>query len=222
MGCDTSDAEQTLRAQLAALTQVGLGVIALDRDGRAIAINAAVDLGDGLEIADARPRASHRSDQAALDAAIQQALPPATDALQPPKRVALRRPSGRRVLLVNVLPLPDAPAATRAAALMVITDLDCSRPPAIDELRTLFGLTRREAEFAALLATGVPPDRIAENTGISRLHARQRLKILLRKTETHRQGELVALLSRLQPCCRTGRPEGRTAAAERPQEAILV
>lgn len=181
-------------AQLIALNQVGLGAIALDRDGQVLEVNDAVELGDGLELVDARPRTSHRGDQAALDAAIRDAL---TDAM-PARRVALRRPSGRRVLLVGVLALPSVEGLPAVpAALMVVTDLDRNPLPEPDELRSLFGLTPREAEFAALLATGVPLVDAAASLRISRQHARQRLQTVFRKTETHRQGELVALLSRL-------------------------
>lgn len=185
---DTGDAA---RMELAALAQFGLGAIALDRHGRALAVNAAVSLGDGLEMVEAQPRASHRGDQAALDAAIQEALSPAAPDRMPSQRVTLRRPSGRRPLLVGTLPLLGA------TALMVITDLDDTLAPGTAELQRLFALTPREAEFAALLATGICVDQAAESMGISRAHARQRLKVIFHKTETHRQAELVALLSRL-------------------------
>jgi len=185
------EAQAATHIELAALAQVGLGAIALDRNGRALAVNAAVQFGDGLEMVEAQPRASHRGDQAALAAAIQQALAPAVPDQPPGQRVTLRRPSGRRPLLVGTLSLSGA------TALMVITDLDDGLAPEAAELQRLFGLTPREAEFAALLATGICIDQAAESMAISRAHARQRLKVIFHKTETHRQAELVALLSRL-------------------------
>lgn len=203
----------TAQAVLAALAQVGLAAVTLDRQGRALDANAAVSLGDGLDVVASRPRASHPDDQAALDAAIHRAVSAdGQGASAAAQRVTLRRPSGRRPLLVSAVPLPSttepgpvSPAA--ASALMVITDLDACLPLETAELRRVFGLTPREAEFAASLATGAPLDAAARTLGISLQHARQRLKALFRKTGTHRQGELVALLSRL-------RAGGPSAAGE--------
>lgn len=190
-------------AHLAALGSIGLGAITLDRQGRVLHCNAAVQLGDGLEMIRSEPRASHCGDQPALAAAIGQALAMThDDPGRRPLRVALRRPSGRRALVVGLLPLAAAPASLSAAALMLITDLDQALPPAVEELRRLFDLTPREAELAASLATGVTLDEAAARIGISVAHARQRLKVVFMKTQTHRQPALVALLARL------GMPQG--------------
>ena len=81
--------------------------------------------------------------------------------------------------------------------MLVITDLGRGLPPEIADLRAIFGLTAREAELAAQLAVGTPLDLAAEGLRISRAHARQRLKVIFQKTDTHRQGELVALLAQL-------------------------
>lgn len=185
-------------AHLAALGCLGLGAITLDHHGRALQCNAAVQLGDGLEMVQSQPRASHRGDQPALAAAIDQVLSMTHDDLgRRPLRVALRRPSGRRALVVGLLPLCGAPAPSPAAALMLITDLDQTLPPAVEELRRLFDLTPREAELAAFLATGMTLEEAAARIGISLAHARQRLKAVFLKTQTHRQPALVALLARL-------------------------
>ncbi len=47
------------------------------------------------------------------------------------------------------------------------------------------------------MATGVSPEQAGEELGIARETARNQLKAIFAKTATHRQGELIALLSRL-------------------------
>ena len=59
-----------------------------------------------------------------------------------------------------------------------------------------FGLTRREAELTALLACGSSLTDAAPALGMSRETARHHLKQIFQKTDTHRQAQLVALVSR--------------------------
>jgi DNA-binding CsgD family transcriptional regulator len=116
-----------------------------------------------------------------------------------PRRLLLRRKAGRRGLVADVMPVSytGANPLARAAVLVLLIDLDRIPAPANHDLRQIFGLTPREAELAARIATGERLESIAEALSISREHARQRLKIIFEKTATHRQAELVALLSRL-------------------------
>jgi DNA-binding CsgD family transcriptional regulator len=63
--------------------------------------------------------------------------------------------------------------------------------------RGRFDYRRREARLASPIASGISPERAAEDLGIARETARNQLKSIFAKADTHRQGELVALLSRL-------------------------
>jgi DNA-binding CsgD family transcriptional regulator len=65
-------------------------------------------------------------------------------------------------------------------------------PPAI--LAKTFGLTPSEAKLACIIARGAPPNIAAKELNISRETARNQLKSIFAKTDTHRQSELVALL----------------------------
>ena len=56
-------------------------------------------------------------------------------------------------------------------------------------------MTGAEAKLASLLVSGMVLQEIARQLGIARETARNQLKAVFAKTETHRQGELVALLS---------------------------
>jgi DNA-binding CsgD family transcriptional regulator len=61
----------------------------------------------------------------------------------------------------------------------------------------VFGLTPAEARLASIMAEGANPEEAAEELHISRDTARNQLRAIFAKTTTHRQSELVALLSRL-------------------------
>lgn len=87
--------------------------------------------------------------------------------------------------------------ATTTAALIVVQETETeSLSPAAD-LRARFGLTEAEARIAEGLRTGNSLVRAAEELGIAYETARNQLKAVFAKTDTHRQSELVALLSRL-------------------------
>jgi DNA-binding CsgD family transcriptional regulator len=64
-------------------------------------------------------------------------------------------------------------------------------------LSRIFGLTPAESRLAAALANGSTLTQAARNLNISWETARTHLKTVFSKTNTHRQSELVALLSRL-------------------------
>ena len=66
-------------------------------------------------------------------------------------------------------------------------------PPA-QILAKTFGLTPSEARLACIIARGAPPNIAAQELKISRETARNQLKSIFAKTDTHRQSELVALL----------------------------
>ena len=69
-------------------------------------------------------------------------------------------------------------------------------PPAAI-LAKIFRLTPSEAKLASIIARGVPPDIAARELKISRDTARNQLKSVFIKTDTHRQSQLVALLSQV-------------------------
>ena len=190
----------SLGNELESLARAGFGAALLDQGGRVITSNAELQLGDGLIMVAGELRAAHRDDQAALESAIRLALRPEHPSrLPPPRRAIVRRRLSRHPLLVDVLPLIGASGVSlfRAAAMLVVTDLSRSVSPEISELRHVFGLTTREAQLAARLATGMPLESAANELHISTSHARQRLKAIFQKTDTHRQAELTALLARL-------------------------
>jgi len=79
----------------------------------------------------------------------------------------------------------------------VLIDLDAQERKPVAVLADLFGLTPREAQVASGLVTGADLRDVAEGAGLTYESARTHLKSVLSKTDTHRQGELVALLNRI-------------------------
>ncbi len=86
---------------------------------------------------------------------------------------------------------------SRAAALLLITDLERPIQLRTELLGLVFGLTATEARLARNLMAGKSLREAAARLGISEGHARQRLKSIFVKTGTDRQGELIALLAKL-------------------------
>lgn len=110
------------------------------------------------------------------------------------------RPSGRRPFVVHVFPF-TSPARDRARprALVVIVDPDESPEPPKDLLRRLFGLTSTEADVAVRVAQGQGLAPIAEELMLSLATVKTHVRHIFDKTDTHRQAELVRLLSALTP-----------------------
>ena len=103
----------------------------------------------------------------------------------------------RRLVSVDAVPMPRDFGAVLSGTSAMVTLHEVSRGTAgSDDLRTHFRLTGRESELALHLAAGLTPTAAAEIMGLSVATARQHLKSVLAKTGTHRQAELVALLSR--------------------------
>ena len=115
-----------------------------------------------------------------------------------PRRMCLKRPSGRRPLIATIVPawrlstlLPGAPGA-RAA--VIIEQPDEEAAPDLALLADAFGLTPREGEVAALLVAGLELNAVAARLGLAPAPARSHLKRIFDKTGTHSQVALVALL----------------------------
>jgi DNA-binding CsgD family transcriptional regulator/PAS domain-containing protein len=124
-------------------------------------------------------------------------ITPDTAAL-PCEPFAIRR-QGKRPIIVRVLPVHGAARTPflGARALLTFTVVEPKAGPKGSLLAKAFGLTPAEARLASLIAEGISPERAAEELGVSYVTARNQLKAVFAKTATHRQSELVSLLSRL-------------------------
>ena len=79
---------------------------------------------------------------------------------------------------------------------LLIDPEDCPQP-SFGILNQVFGLTRTEARIATYVLCGQTVQELAESTGVSVGTVRSQMKAIFEKTQTHRQAELVGLLTRL-------------------------
>lgn len=113
-------------------------------------------------------------------------------------RTLIPRDSGRSSYALLVLPLDPkigCPEEYTSAALVVIVDPDHEIPGGPKALRQLYGLTAAEARVAAAALRGEGLRSIAEELAVSANTVRTHLQRVFEKTGTHRQAELVRVLT---------------------------
>jgi len=101
-------------------------------------------------------------------------------------------------LSIDAVPMPHDFQALLSGVTVLVTMHEVSAPshgPAM-RLRERFGLTAREVELAEHLISGRHVSDAATEMQVTVATVRQHLKSIFSKTGTHRQGELVALLTR--------------------------
>lgn len=114
--------------------------------------------------------------------------------------LSVSRNDGRRDLSVTVAPIPRETAGIwsdrRPSIALFIVDPDDADPSLQGQLMATLHITQRQAEIVAALVRGYSLDEAADILQISVGTARNYLKDAFQRTETHRQGELVALAMR--------------------------
>lgn len=154
---------------LAMLERFEGGVFVLNAEGEVALMNARAQrlLGDGLGVAKRRLTAAGSDRQHAVDQLISAALGRAGDAAASAP-IALPRPSGRKPLLVQAMPLSSrrtldalaTPGLRARGALLLVVDPERQSKTPHEGLR-LLGLTAAEARLAALVGgacgAGTPP-----------------------------------------------------------------
>jgi len=179
----------------AALNAMRLPAIALDQHGFVADVNAAADavFDHNIKIKDKRLFIRDPSARTLLKDAIDQLkdLP----RLSPFEPVIVPR-MDKLPVIVRIWPF-DGPAhqpGQDVRALLTLNALGPRPGPPAAILAKTFRLTPSEAKLACIIARGAPPDIAARELKISRETARNQLKSVFAKTDTHRQSELVALL----------------------------
>ena len=112
--------------------------------------------------------------------------------------VILKRPAGSWLLL-RVAPVVTQRADMFQPAKAMLTIIDPSERPNIGQecLVRALGLTPAEARVARGLASGATLAEIADASNLSMKTVRTQLRSIFAKTETHRQSDLIALLTRI-------------------------
>jgi DNA-binding CsgD family transcriptional regulator len=183
-----------------ALNMVRRAAIAIDLLGTVLDMNGAAEtlFNDEIFIQNKRLHLRDKLAASILDRSLRRLAGTSDhDAVQFSPIIA-RRKVGRPVI-IEALPIPPAAKTPflRARALLTFTSLDSKPAPDPSVLAAVFGLTPAEARLASVMATGANPELAADQLLVSRETVRNQLKALFAKTATHRQAELVALLSKL-------------------------
>jgi DNA-binding CsgD family transcriptional regulator len=182
-----------------ALGRMNEGAIVLDRSNRLLIVNPRaariLEQGDGLSFAAGQLRASTKASSAKLHEVIAAASVSTANESQP---LYLPRPSPQLPLLLSVVPIwrlqTEEPGAGAPSVLIFIREPDAQRPIDRTALEDVFRLTPRESEIAALLADGATARMIATRLDLTIGTVRFNLKRIFRKTDTHSQAALVALI----------------------------
>jgi len=182
------------------LDRLEFGAVLLDCNGAVVHANETARriFGTGIDVA----RGILTADDPRAAADLQRLV---EGAVTLPFSLAATRPAtiqraGQRPVVVEAIPIAEGMVNDPLGvlrAILLVTDLGAVRKFPEDRLRAAFRLTHAEARLAAHLARGEDLDSAVHALGVTRQTARSQLKMIFAKTETHRQAELVALLSRL-------------------------
>ncbi|QDQ28632.1 hypothetical protein FNU76_21005 [Chitinimonas arctica] len=200
LACRLSTEFSRLRMQAAvarqALDRLAAPLWVVDGEGRVLFANHAAEIGGlpGICVRQGRLVADAPNIHARLASLLQQASARQAQG----GALALERTDGGR-LTVLVAPLPaDSPLAAdsqRPLVLLMAHDPSVSEAQPLDVLAALYGLSPAECRLAALLLEGCTPSEAAERLQVQVSTVRTQLKSMFWKTGTHRQGELMKLLS---------------------------
>jgi DNA-binding CsgD family transcriptional regulator len=94
-------------------------------------------------------------------------------------------------------PLAIFRVPTGEDVVLILVDLGTRLQPSAKTLRSMFGLTSAESNLALGLARGSSPDELARQAGVRKTTVKSQLASVFNKTQTNRQGQLVALLARI-------------------------
>lgn len=141
------------------------------------------------------------------DAALQRLIAGAVETAHGRSRagggsMALAKRAGPRPYAVLIAPVSERAAQlslSGPAAIVLLTDPDHAPETPAQLLRRVYGLTRKEAQLALVLAGGATLADAAGRLRIAEGTARRHLAAIFARTGIHRQAELVRLILSLPP-----------------------
>jgi DNA-binding CsgD family transcriptional regulator len=180
------------------------GAVLLDQNRRVVHINSRAEscLGDGIALRGGHVCATDRVCDAAFQATLDRHLAPAKTGVSGKRAqrdaLGLKR-QDRRPLIVRVVPVEEEARSSfeNASLLLILVDPEDCPEPSDGMLQQVFGLTKSEAKVANRLMCGDTLMGIAEAHGVEVGTVRSQVKSIFAKTQTSRQSELVALMTRL-------------------------
>lgn len=180
---------------------IGCACVSLDAAAQVVRMNdaARAHLGRGLTLCGRQLVASDRDSNDALQELVRQVLGGrARHEVRFSACATLARPEARP-LVVHACRCAERNGGLveHSGAMLIIVDPDERQEPGERIVRQVFGLTGAEARLAVALVRGLELKEIAAANGVAEATIRSQLKSVLAKTGTHRQSQLVALVSRL-------------------------
>jgi DNA-binding CsgD family transcriptional regulator len=190
------------RAQTAVKTleAIGLPAAVLSGAGRVLAANGLLEKESELFLPAAQGRL-HLAD-AVADKLFHERAAVIGSSHGTVQSIPIAATDARPAAVLHVVPLRgDAHEVFSGAAVMVIlTSIGmATNTPDMSLLRALFDLSPAEAKLAAALASGRTLKQAADDAKVRISTARSYMENVLRKTGTHQQSQLVALLKSAQP-----------------------
>jgi len=179
------------------------GILLLSRAGAPVFMNEMAERivrsGDGLVCESGKLATRRGAESRSLDRLIHDVI--RGDGLGG-RMLVTRPPVPGSCYAVTVLPVPSAErflSVHSIACAVHVQDLTPGEHVDGASLRTLFGLTEREADLAVSLIHAGDLARAAERSGMMLNTARNHLHAIFRKTGTESQVTLIRLLARLGP-----------------------
>jgi DNA-binding CsgD family transcriptional regulator len=190
-------AHGSVSSPTAALDAMRLAAIALDQHGFVAEVNAAAEavFDNDFRIKDRRLFVRDSAARAILKEIIDQLrASPRLNPLATDPIIVQRQ--DKMPVIVRIWPFDWAAhlPTQEVRALLTLNALGPKPGPPAAILAKTFRLTPAEAKLACVIARGASPEIAAGELKISRETARNQLKSVFAKTDTHRQSELVALL----------------------------
>ncbi|WP_134499460.1 helix-turn-helix transcriptional regulator [Microvirga pakistanensis] len=187
-----------------ALDRLTCGVILLNAHGSVVSINEVAQsmLGTGFNVSGGRLKAATARDQKALDALIISALPGHATLVRPPLVLA-RQAGGEQKVFIQAVPISGnehtgfEQLALRPGVLMLVNGLSAPAAEVLQERLIRLGLTKGQARVAAAVGSGLSSKEAAEQLGLTDGTIRTVLKVVYQRLDISRQGQLVALVTKL-------------------------
>jgi DNA-binding CsgD family transcriptional regulator len=188
-----------MEAALQAFEASRSAVAMVNHMGEVVRLNRSAEglLGPDLQITRRRIICWSRDATVALDRALHDLIwRRGPKALQSP--VVLPRQNGRPIVAYpSRLPNAVREGFALVQGFVVFADLEARPCTLATDLMRVFGLTAAEARLADRLLRDDSLEAAAESLGVSYSTARNQLRAVYQKTDTHSQAQLIALISRL-------------------------
>jgi DNA-binding CsgD family transcriptional regulator len=188
---------ERVKAAAKALELIGLPAAILGRGGRMMQANALLTamIPDVVQDRPFRVAFAHPEADALLASALAGIGAVARE--RTVSSIPLPAGEGHPPIVMHLLPIRGAAhdVFSLAAAVLIATPVVPLASPTADVVQGLFDLTPAEARLAALIAGGSSPGEASGQLGVSTETARTTLKRIFAKTGTHRQVDLVRMLT---------------------------